>query len=228
MVNATSFDMQVNPFPHQVFDNVFSRQLVSQASQQWPGPRWPHWFTYEGPFENEKRTCKDWNKMPPAIQKLLRLMLIKVHPPVRHVSEPDDLLHGAGMHDLAPGTQLDLHLDCDQHPLTRKIRDWNAILFLDNFESNWGGELELWDAARKHPVVSILPKRNQLVLFETSDVSFHQVNKVLGPLHRKTLTIYFWRSQTSFDIVKRPRARYYAKEGVQDGLDSLRQRRGEL
>lgn len=219
--------MQVNPFPHQIFDNVFSRQLVTQASLQWPKPDWPHWLTYAGPFENEKRTCNNWNKMPPAIQKLLRLMLIKVRPSVRHLTVADDLLHGAGMHDMAPGSHLDLHLDCDQHPLTKKIRDWNAILFLDTFEPEQGGELELWDSSRREAVVKIRPKRNQLVLFETSDISYHRVNQVVGSNHRKTLTIYFWRSPNSFDIVKRPRARYYALEGTQDGLEDLRRRRSE-
>lgn len=83
---------------------------------------------------------------------------------------------GAGIHQSTTGGFLKKHIDSpfkkDERTLFRRI---NTILFLNsNWEDSYNGNLEIWDNKDEvEPIVSIKPIINRLLIFETSNFSWH-------------------------------------------------------
>lgn len=219
-----------DPVKYCVIDDVLSKKDVKAASETWPSSNWPGWFQYDSPLE-KKRSCSNWLKMPRPVADLLA-SLACVFPywlEMKNVMH-DASLYGAGMHDMEAGDLLSLHLDADRHPVIGLERRANVILFLNDWQPGWNGELELWDTNRRNPVVKILPKTNRIVMFETSDVSYHGVTKpLLCPVgeQRKSLAVYWWGVPRGDS--KRRRALFVpqADEPFNQAKDRLRKERAE-
>lgn len=94
----------------------------------------------------------------------------------------DETLEGAGLHVYAPGAHLDVHVDFNLLTGRQLFRRLNILVFFnENWRSEWGGELELWDAAVAARRQAFLPVFNRCVVFETSERSFHGVPRVTAP-----------------------------------------------
>jgi hypothetical protein len=112
----------------------------------------------------------------------------------------DDELVGGGIHVMAPGAHLDVHVDFNCIADRGIYRRLNALLFLnETWEDGWGGELELWDehVARRHHAFA--PRLNRLVLFETSERSFHGVRRVTSPpgAVRRSFAVYYYTREAA-------------------------------
>lgn len=70
---------------------------------------------------------------------------------------PDPHYAGVGCHELRPGGFLKVHADfnwCEQMRLDRRI---NLLLYLNkDWQPEYGGNIELWDAAMSHKVANTL------------------------------------------------------------------------
>lgn len=198
-------------------DDYFPAPLIAKAAAEWPGPDWPHWLRYDTPLER-KRACNDWRAIPAACSELLqRLLCLQPKQFLPGILASSDVgLYGAGMHDMGNGDHLDVHLDADRHPLTGMERRVNAILFLSAWERPWGGALELWADDMHTCQVRVWPAAGRLVVFETSDASYHGVEPIRCPPHirRRSLAVYWWGVPRSPS--KRPRALFVPRPGEPD------------
>jgi hypothetical protein len=91
----------------------------------------------------------------------------------------DEQLMGGGMHMTGPGGRLDVHIDFNYDEKRAYHRRLNILIYLnEQWESDWGGQLELWDrdVSQCHRVVE--PGLNRCVVFETSEISFHGVRPI--------------------------------------------------
>ena len=108
----------------------------------------------------------------------------------------DPTLKGGGCHVSTRGSYLDLHTDFLYHPELKKRRAANAIFFVHpQWQHEWGGCLELWSSDRWHCEATIQPLPNRLVLFETSDVSWHghpEPMTVPEGVWRKSIAMYWY------------------------------------
>lgn len=210
-----------------VVDGAFPAELVKAAAESWPVDS-PAWHRYNSPLER-KAALNDWTAMPESVRALLRLLLaypawepLGLEPLV-----PDVSLWGAGLHELAAGGHLDVHLDSDRHPHSGYERRANAILFLHDWDPAWGGALEFWSPDVSTRQAEIYPALNRLVLFETSDASPHgNPAPVQCPpgWSRKSLACYWWGLPRGEG--QRPRARFLATPGDADtGKHALRAQR---
>jgi Rps23 Pro-64 3,4-dihydroxylase Tpa1-like proline 4-hydroxylase len=99
------------------------------------------------------------------------------------------------MHLAKRGGKIDVHLDYNIHPKLNLRRCVNLILFLSqDWQEEWGGQLELWDNQMQNCVKKITPKFNRAILFTTNDISYHgQPEPVMCPEGetRKTLTLWY-------------------------------------
>jgi len=67
-----------------------------------------------------------------------------------------------------------MHLDYSIHPITKKERRVNLIVYLNpRWEKDWGGNLELWNSEFTKCEKEVAPEFNTGVLFQTSDISYH-------------------------------------------------------
>ncbi|NBW09979.1 MAG: 2OG-Fe(II) oxygenase [Caulobacteraceae bacterium] len=102
----------------------------------------------------------------------------------------DKFLHGAGLHMSKPGGFLACHLDGATHPLTGWSRVANAVLFVDDWQPEWGGALQM--VADGQVASECVPQRGRIAMFATGDTAWHQVSQVTGPKPRRTISLFWW------------------------------------
>lgn len=185
--------MESYPFRHCVIDGFVTPELCRAAIVEWPGETWPHWFRYEG-REGKKYASKDALRLPVACQEILSLMMRLPISELIGVSGtfPDTTLYGAGMHMIPPGGSLPRHLDSDHHPVTGWGRAVSCVLWVDDWQNNWGGRLRFWDGDQ--PVVAIAPKPGRLAIFECCGLAWHDVEpvNVSADNPRRSLSAFYW------------------------------------
>jgi hypothetical protein len=172
-------------------DDIISPELLLAVAATWPRDDWPHWHRYRDQTA-DKFATKDADRIPPAA-KLVIGELAKL--PIRELLDvgpcfPDLDLHGAGLHMSQPGGYLGCHLDGATHPITGWSRVANAILFVDDWQPEWGGALQMVDGGQV--VEECHPHRGRLAAFATSDTAWHQVSRVAGPVPRRTISLFWW------------------------------------
>lgn len=185
------------PFPHAVVDGCFDPELVRMAELEFPGHEHPCWARFNNAREL-KDMCQDAGVMGPATRRLLEVMVsadfsanLEEMTGIRKLI-PDMI--GGGMHLTPPGGKLGIHTDFNVG--SSGHRRLNTLLFLNSEwdAQEWGGELELWSADKSlRKMVS--PIANRLVVFTTSEISFHGHPYPLRcpeGRSRKSLAVYFF------------------------------------
>ncbi len=167
------------PFPHIVIDGFLAPELIAALIRDFPGPEATEWLAYNSKREL-KLALEDEMLMPPRHIDVLRELNGQVF--VEFLEQmtgitgliPDPQFRGGGLHQIMPGGMLKLHADFDMHPRMKVHRRLNAILYLnEEWAPSYGGGLELWDKQATAMVTTIAPLANRLVVFETTDDSFH-------------------------------------------------------
>mgnify|MGYP001303622024 CR=1 FL=1 len=108
----------------------------------------------------------------------------------------DPYLAGGGLHELKNGGHLNVHADFNQHPKMKLDRRLNILIYLNhNWKDENGGHLELWDKEMKECKKRILPIFNRMVVFSTTDFSYHgNPNKIKtqDDNSRKSIALYYY------------------------------------
>jgi Rps23 Pro-64 3,4-dihydroxylase Tpa1-like proline 4-hydroxylase len=184
------------PFRHWVIDNAYNignQFLVSLPKYS------GKWAVYANDHER-KRSCNDLDNLPLSVNVAVKTLLEKEVAQSLCVDfkfdidgiRGDDTLHGGGLHVTDPGGFLAPHIDYALHPhIPNMERRLNAILFLDDWQEQWGGALCFYDDMGNKVVTRIYPKRGRLVLWEPTDTSFHGCEVVTGPQSRHTIAVYY-------------------------------------
>lgn len=169
---------RASPVPHVVIDGFFDEAVADQIRESIPEDTESFQFRYNNPIE-KKSVIGDVARVP-EVQKAFAAMERNI-PLFESVSgirglEYDVNVHGGGVHRFTRGGKLDLHLDYSKHPETGKERRLNVIVFMSkDWDPEWGGSLELWNANCTARRKSIEPVFNRAVLFATGNTSWHGV-----------------------------------------------------
>ena len=118
----------------------------------------------------------------------------------------DPYFVGGGLHQIKRGGCLKIHADFNKHELTGLDRRVNILIYLNkNWKNDYGGHLELWDRDMKLCVKRILPEFNTVVIFNTTNYTYHghpdSLNCPEG-MSRKSLALYYFsngRPQTEIN-----------------------------
>lgn len=87
---------------------------------------------------------------------------------------PDPYYTGGGFNLIRNGGHLDVHVDGNWHDMMQVHRRLNLILYLNQgWRADWRGALNFYDQTAQHVVTSVQPIGNRLVIFETTDFSYH-------------------------------------------------------
>lgn len=198
------------PFPHTVIDDFLPESVLRQLIDEFPAPDDVTWRTYAS--NNEvKLALEDEALIPtPHVQVLRGLnsqVFIDFLEKLSGISGliPDPHLRGAGIHQILTGGMLKVHADFDLHPLMLVHRRINVILYLnEDWADAYGGKLELWDEKMTGPLQSIAPVANRLLVFLTTDRSYHGHPDPLAcppDRSRKSMAWYFYTS-TGGDVAR--------------------------
>ena len=109
---------------------------------------------------------------------------------------PDPELNGGGLHEIKSGGYLKVHTDFNKHPNFNLDRRVNILIYLNkNWNSIYGGDLQLWDRDMQICKKKIYPIFNKMVIFSTNDYSNHgHPDPVTCPenISRKSIALYYF------------------------------------
>ena len=195
------------PFDHLIIDNFLKTKTLLKIQKEFPKYNDKIWHEYSNYCEN-KKTCNQWNYFKPTVYSLFTFLnsekfLVFLKQLFDQVVFADQGLHGGGLNIMKNGGNLNPHLDNNIHPKTFLKRKYNLILFIgDDFKKSWGGELQLFHKNKfsnlKHGELfkSIVPKKNRVVIFDTSQDSWHAVNLInaKNKIFRRSIATYYFVS----------------------------------
>ena len=199
----TEAKLITKPIDHIVVDGFLPKTIAENLSAEFSDYNSDHWHKYSNSIE-EKRTCNSWNMFQNETYGYFQAIFSEIT--VRSISakfkidiDADYGLHGGGQHIHSKMGNLNPHLDYSIHPKIRMERRLNAIYYLtDNHKESDGGHFGLWGNESPNtpgPLVKeYAPVFNRLVLFNTSQQSWHGLSRVYAPAsnsYRKSLATYY-------------------------------------
>jgi Rps23 Pro-64 3,4-dihydroxylase Tpa1-like proline 4-hydroxylase len=215
-----------HPFPHIVIDDFLDPELALQAMKDFPGLAPEEWNSFI--HANEKKYSntrpETW---PPVLQGLLEVFqgerFVQFLTRLTGIEDLliDESLMGGGLHYSGAGGFLNIHADFTVHPHRRTWRRRvNLLLYLnEQWQPEYGGDLELWSTDMKRCEQKVAPAGNRAVIFTTNADSFHghpEPMRCPPELARKSLALYYF-TQEDRPLVRS--TEYRARPG--DGVKAL-------
>jgi Rps23 Pro-64 3,4-dihydroxylase Tpa1-like proline 4-hydroxylase len=188
------------PFPYFVVDDFLPADFAEELLKEFPPQESSQWTRRTYTHQREKLTMT--SGFAPATDSFFRLsadpefleLMSDVTGIQRILADPE--LVGGGLHQIAHGGFLDVHIDFNLHPRTKLHRRMNLLLYLNkDWRAEYEGKLELWDMEKKRRLESLEPIFNRAILFETNEVSYHgHPMPLAGPkdLTRKSAAVYYY------------------------------------
>jgi hypothetical protein len=215
------------PFPHIHLKGFLDVAVAKQIGAAFPPPSDAGWTQYRHYNEN-KIGKSDRATIPPVINQLIDELNSKEFVSwlggltgIPHLI-PDPALDGGGLHEMGRNGFLNMHVDFSHHHhQPRWHRRCNLILYLnDPWPESWGGAIEFWDADMKACAAKFPPLLNHVVIFNTTDTSFHGIpDPIQCPdgFSRKSIAVYYYTEETAER--QSPRSTHYVAR-PQDGARS--------
>jgi len=190
------------PFQHLIIDDFFDPLFVQSLAASFPAFDDAKASDESGKLgekcvhEAVKALGEDYCRLDALVQNEEFLNLIKNITGIDELIY-DPLYYGGGTHENRGGQDLDPHIDFNYHPVTNHHRRLNLILFLnEEWRDDWGGLLELYADPDKdgRPSRTITPLLNRLVMFVTTEHSWHGFRRINAPAEasRKSFALYYY------------------------------------
>lgn len=189
------------PFPHIEFEGLFSPLLLELMYSEFDSVKWNDWTRYD--TKNERKLASRPNV---RFGRATQLYFDIVHSSafvdfIQRVTGipglvPDPMLASGGMHEIRTGGKFSLHLDFNQHEVTKLDTRLVFITYLNkDWRPSYGGTLELWSMEEKKCVAEVVPSFGRSALFAHSSKSLHgHPNPVKAPdgRSRRSVAAYFY------------------------------------
>jgi Rps23 Pro-64 3,4-dihydroxylase Tpa1-like proline 4-hydroxylase len=190
-----------SPFPHIVLDNLFDKEKIKEILDEFPDEKAIDWRIFDDET-GVKLASKNENQLGIKTFHLINVLnsgtFLRFLEALTGIEKliSDPYLFGGGLHQIKRGGYLKMHVDYNKHnylPLDRRV---NLLLYLnEDWEESFGGAIELWDEDMKTCAQKILPLFNRMVLFSTTDKSFHGHPEPLtcpSDRTRKSIALYYF------------------------------------
>ena len=192
--------VQAKPFPHIALDGLFPTEVLDKIREEIAAisvdPEKDFYSTFQ------KRRISDFDRLPPTARQLVAdlnsadfLSFLERLTGIEGLI-PDPYLEGGGIHQIGRGGFLKIHTDFNYHSGLKLHRRLNLLLYLNrNWDAAWGGALELWNADVSQRVASYLPEFNRMILFSTTDTSYHGHPDPLtcpDDVRRNSIALYYY------------------------------------
>lgn len=193
-----------DPFPHVVLDDVFEPDLLRQVLVEFDALDRGRWHSSEKDLERKWAT-EDIQHFGPTTRSFINqlngglfLNFLEKLTGIQGLI-PDPHLRGGGLHEIRREGALGVHADFNLYPRLNIWRRLNLLLYLnEHWEESWGGDLELWDRTGKQKVKAVQPLFNRVVIFDTSNYSYHgHPHPLMCPLDRsrKSIALYYYTAE---------------------------------
>ncbi|HEY1592265.1 MAG TPA: 2OG-Fe(II) oxygenase [Solirubrobacteraceae bacterium] len=189
------------PFEHAVFDALVPEPVLEAVLDEFPDPGADAWINYESENERKLASTGETPIGEATVQLLSELNSSTFVDFLEQLTGitglvPDPHLEGGGLHQIVPGGRLGVHVDFNRHPRTGLERRLNVLIYLNRgWKQEYGGALELWRAEPRRREQRILPLWGRLVVFSTTDRSYHGHPDPLAcpeGMTRKSVALYYY------------------------------------
>jgi Rps23 Pro-64 3,4-dihydroxylase Tpa1-like proline 4-hydroxylase len=188
------------PFHFVVIDDFLDEAFAEEILAAYPQPGRDFWD--HTTYIHQRRKFTLTKGFPEAAQQFFQMTAAedfrKLVTEITGVSDliDDPDLVGGGLHQIAAGGFLDVHVDYNFHPRTKLHRRLNLLLYMNkDWRPEYEGYLELWDMETNQRIENIAPLFNRAVIFETNEISYHghphPLNTAQG-VTRKSLAMYYY------------------------------------
>jgi Rps23 Pro-64 3,4-dihydroxylase Tpa1-like proline 4-hydroxylase len=191
-----------------IIDNLFDEEFIKKCESEFFSIGEDNFVKYSNPFfEFEKYTLNNSDKIP----ENLKILFDSIHSEnfVKQVSlvsgiedlKTDGNRWGGGLHMTKGGGYLSVHKDFNVLPTSysgerQMLRCMNLIGYLNSeWKSGDGGELEFWDSEGTESIVSVEPKFNRWVLFDTRENFHGHPYPYKGKSPRISIASYYYKEQ---------------------------------
>jgi Rps23 Pro-64 3,4-dihydroxylase Tpa1-like proline 4-hydroxylase len=187
------------PFPHAVFDDLLSAELLHAVLAEFPDAT--SMSTQFQTTHELKFAENNWNRFGPAARQLVGELnsgaFLDSLSALTGIEKliADASLEGGGMHQIVAGGKLSVHADFTHHPngLDRRI---NVLVYLNqDWDPAWAGQLELWARDQSACMKKIDPLFGRVVVFSTLADSFHGHPEPLRTpegVTRRSMAFYYY------------------------------------
>lgn len=198
-----------SPFPHIVLEDFLPADIYGRVLSEYPTPEQvSDWRRVEA-RDNQGRVAQTLKlgysnelRMGPTLRSLIYTLncgafmhFLERLTGIPHLL-PDSHLVGGGLHQYLPGAVLRVHADFSRLRGSQLDRRLNLLLYLNaEWRSDWGGNLELWDASMQQCRQTIAPIGNRCVIFSTTGTSYHGMPDALRcpeGVTRRSLALYYY------------------------------------
>jgi Rps23 Pro-64 3,4-dihydroxylase Tpa1-like proline 4-hydroxylase len=171
--------LAATPFPHIAIDNFLRPEILDAVARDFPSWDSGQWGAMIDK-DQRKFAANVVSKMAPSVRRVLYFLnsreIVNFLEKLTGIEGliPDPHYAGGGCHELRPGGFLKVHADFNWHGQMRLDRRINLLIYLNkDWQPEYGGNLELWDATMSHKVAEYAPLFNRCVIFNTTDNSYH-------------------------------------------------------
>jgi len=190
-----------SPYPHIVIDDFFDERILETILAEFPNPRDKNWELHDVPQEL-KLQSKHERSIPLFTRQFLQSLnsasfltfLEELTGIEKLIGDPR--LEGGGLHQIPAGGKLAIHADFNKHLYYGLDRRLNLLVYLNkNWKDEYGGHFELWDREMTHMVRKVAPLFNRIVIFSTTQYSYHGHPEPLQcprDVTRKSLALYYY------------------------------------
>jgi hypothetical protein len=218
------------PFPHVVLDDFVSPIALKRLIAEWPETSGKVHFN-----RSQERLKYQWERSE-IRSPYIRAFLAEMNSPgvIRFLEEmtgirklvPDPYFRGGGLHETKPGGHLSVHADFNVHGDLDLVRRINLLVYLnEDWEEEFGGHLELWDAQMTRCVEEIIPIFGRAVVFNTDAESFHGQPKPLAcppDRSRKSVALYYYTAaEHGIKNIRRRTTQFKPRPMTADRRDNL-------
>jgi len=194
------------PFPHIVLDEFLPSAILERALQEFPEIKKRELCRSQ---ELYKGACLPDELPPGAIFSRSMFYAFNSRPFLTFLEKisgidgliPDPYFLGGGFHETLCGGNLGIHADFNLHKKMRLKRRMNVLVYLNkNWDSSYGGALELWTRDMKQRAKAIEPIFNRCVIFNTDNTSYHghpDPLKCPDDRTRKSMALYYYTASNA-------------------------------
>ena len=202
-----------SPFPHIVIDDLLQPEVVDYLASLFPpiAQKSEQGAASYLELEDGSRAQegKHWISRELAVDPAFRRLYWELNsgPFVRFLQRltglgrllPDPYLLGAGLHQTQKGGFLKVHADFSRHPDLQLQRKLNVLIYFNqDWQDEYGGELELWSEDMGQCEQRVVPAGGRCVIFNTTSTSFHGHPQPLTcppQVTRKSVALYYYRNE---------------------------------
>jgi Rps23 Pro-64 3,4-dihydroxylase Tpa1-like proline 4-hydroxylase len=166
------------PVPYTIIDNFFPEELFKTLSFEVDFLQESDWTVFSNDASYRKE-CRNFASTPRIQSMAYSFQGSAFLKWIEQVTGLDKLVadphyRGGGITRVSRGDSLGLHNDFNWNEQIRLTRRANLILYMNaEWQTEWGGELELWDFDRTECLVKIEPKPNRLAIWNYDERLIH-------------------------------------------------------